>query len=71
MRRRSVILGLLAVAATGSVRAEQNRKAHRVAYVSLAIPPGFFTKNDPPLPPVKVVPDPRSFRLSYAYVLIH
>jgi ABC transporter substrate binding protein len=33
MRRRTVIFGLLAVAATSGARAEQSRKAHRIAWV--------------------------------------
>jgi putative ABC transport system substrate-binding protein len=38
MRRRSVLLGLLAVAAAGGARAEQSRKLHRIAVVDPAQP---------------------------------
>ena len=38
MRRRNLIFGLLAVATMGGARAEQSRKAHRIAYVSPSFP---------------------------------
>jgi putative ABC transport system substrate-binding protein len=44
MRRRSLILGLLAVGATGGVRAEQGRKVHRIAIVNPALPGALWTK---------------------------
>jgi hypothetical protein len=33
MRRRNIILGLLAVAAVGTVYAQESKKAHRIAIV--------------------------------------
>jgi putative tryptophan/tyrosine transport system substrate-binding protein len=42
MRRRSLILSLLAVAATGGARAEQSRKAHRIAIVHPTHPSEAF-----------------------------
>jgi putative ABC transport system substrate-binding protein len=43
MRRRSLILSLLAAAVTGSVRAEQSKKVHRIAIVDPAFPAAFWT----------------------------
>ena len=44
MRRRNLIFGLLAVAATGDARAEQSRKAHRIAVVHPAHPATLLTE---------------------------
>jgi putative ABC transport system substrate-binding protein len=45
MRRRNLIFGLFAVAATGSVRAEQTKKVHRIAIVVSAGPVTAITES--------------------------
>jgi putative ABC transport system substrate-binding protein len=45
MRRRNLLFGLFAVAATGSVRAEQTKKVHRIAIVIAAGPVTEITES--------------------------
>jgi putative ABC transport system substrate-binding protein len=49
MRRRSVILGLLAVAATGSARAAERKSSQRIAIVSSSLPVEKMTEASGPL----------------------
>jgi putative ABC transport system substrate-binding protein len=50
MRRRNLLFGLLAVATMGGARAEQSRKAHRIAIVDPAQPAAVFAdKSDEPI----------------------